>query len=429
MRTLPSSPAHASVRRGSRPVTNAYGAIVLGALLGNFALDVSADVLNLRALRPELPPEFRDVYDAERYRRAQEYTRARTWFELVPATAGLAVLLAFWFGGGFGALDRAVRALGLGPLPTGLLYLGALGLGATVLRLPFRWWSTFVVEERFGFNKTTPRTFWADVAKGLVLSAVLGGALLTAVLWLFARTGTTAWLWCWLVATLFVVVVQYVAPTWIMPLFNRFTALDPGTLRDAILAYARGVDFPLEEVFVIDGSRRSTKANAFFTGFGRRKRIALFDTLVQSLSTPELVAVVAHEVGHYKRRHVLVGMLLAILQTGATFFLLSLVVDRPGLFAAFQVAEPSVYAGLVFFALLVGPFELVLSVALHVLSRRHEFEADAFALATTGAGDRLASALKRISADGLSNLTPHPLYVFLHYSHPPLRDRVRALGA
>ncbi|HZP42749.1 MAG TPA: M48 family metallopeptidase [Candidatus Binatia bacterium] len=406
---------------------NVYGAIVLAALLGKFALDATADVLNLRALRPEAPPEFRDVYDPARYRRAQEYTRARARFGFVPATVGLAALLAFWFAGGFGALDRVVRALGWGPIPSGLAYLGALGLGAALLRLPFRWWSTFVIEARFGFNTTTPRTFWADVAKGAALSAVLGGGLLAVVLWVFERAGRSAWLWASLATAGFVVVVQYVTPTWIMPLFNRFTPLGPGALRDEILGYARRVAFPLEGVFVIDGSRRSTKANAFFTGFGRRKRIALFDTLVRSLSTPELVAVVAHEVGHYKRRHVLVGMVLSILQTGAMLFLLSLVLDRPGLFAAFGVERPSVYAGLVLFALLVEPLGLVLSTALHALSRRHEFEADAFAVDTTGSGERLATALTRLSADSLSNLTPHPLYVFLHYSHPPLRDRLAAL--
>jgi STE24 endopeptidase len=408
---------------------NAYGAIVLAALVAKFALDVAADLLNLRALRPELPAEFQDVYDPERYRRAQEYTRTRTRFGLVPATVDLAVLLAFWFAGGFGALDVAVRALGRGPIATGLLYVAALGLGAMLLRLPFRWWSTFVIEARFGFNTTTPRTFWTDVVKGLVLAAALGGVLLAAVLWVFEHAGRSAWLWGWLATTLFIVVVQYVAPTWIMPLFNRFTPLDAGGLREAILGYARRVDFPLEEVFVIDGSRRSTKGNAFFTGFGKRKRIALFDTLVRSLSTPELVAVVAHEVGHYKRRHVLVGMVLAVVQTGVMFLLLSLVLDRPGLFTAFRVAEPSVYVGLVLFGLLVAPLDLVLSMALHVLSRRHEFEADAFAVETTGSGERLATALKRLSADSLSNLTPHPLYVFLPYSHPPLRDRIEALRA
>lgn len=405
---------------------NAYAAIVLTALLVGFVIERAADWLNLRALTPEPPPEFRDLYDDERYRRAQEYLRARTRFGIVTASFDLVLLLAFWFAGGFGWLDRVVRALVDGPILRGLLFLGALGLGRLVIGLPFRWWSTFVVEARFGFNRTTPRTFWGDAVKGLGLAVLLGTPLLVVVLWLFEATGDRAWLWGWLVAALYLVGVELVAPTWIMPLFNRFTPL-AGALRDTILSYARSVGFPLEGVFVIDGSRRSTKANAFFTGFGRHKRIALFDTLVETLQPDEVVAVVAHEVGHYKRRHVLQGTVLGIVHLGAMFFLLSVVLARRPIFEAFFVDEPSVWAGLVLFGLLAAPVELVLSVLLHAWSRRNEYAADRFAVETTGAGERLATALKRLSADSLSHLTPHPLYVALHYSHPPLLARIQAL--
>ncbi len=296
-----------------------------------------------------------------------------------------------------------------------------------MVHLPLRWWVTFVVEERFGFNRTTRRTFWTDLLKGLGLAAALGGPLLAAILWLFAAAGARAWLWCWLATALAVVGIQFVAPTWILPLFNTFTPLPGGGLRDAILSYARSVDFPLEGVFVIDGSRRSTKANAFFTGFGRHKRVALFDTLVTTLDAGELLAVVAHEIGHYKRHHVLTGTIVAILQAGTAFFLLSLVLDSQRLFDAFAMDTHPVHAGLVFFALLFTPIDLVLSVLVHAYSRRNEFEADAFAARTTGAGEPLASGLKRLSADSLANLTPHPLHVLLHASHPPLLERVRAL--
>jgi STE24 endopeptidase len=407
---------------------NAWAAVFLVALLFHRTLDVLTVVLNVGALGQELPPEFRGVYDAWRYRRAQEYARARARFELVPGSVRLAVLLAFWWAGGFGWLDRAVRALGFGPIPTGLAFVGALALGGTLLGLPFRWWSTFVVESRFGFNRTTPRTFWTDLAKGLALSALLGGPLLAAVLWLFQAAGTHAWLWCWLVTTAYLIAVQYVAPTWILPLFNRFTPLGDGELREAILAYARGVGFPLAGVFVVDGSRRSTKGNAFFTGFGRRKRIALYDTLLERLNTGEVLGVVAHEIGHYKRHHVVQALAIAILHAGAVFFFLSLVLERPALYAAFHVDRPSVHVGLVLFGLLLGPFELPLEVALQALSRRHEREADAFAAETTGSGERLASALARLSADALANLTPHWLHVVLNHSHPPVRERVRTLS-
>jgi len=320
-----------------------------------------------------------------------------------------------------------VRGLGLGPVATGLVFLALLGLARALVALPFDWWSTFVIEERFGFNQTTARTFWADRAKGLLLAAVLGGPLLAAVLGLFERAGTHAWLWCWLTGALFLLGVQYVAPTWIMPLFNRFTPLASGALRDAILAYARAVGFPLDCVFVIYGSRRSTKANAFFTGFGRRRRVALFDTLTQKLGTEEMVAVLAHEIGHYKRRHVVEGLLLAVLEIGLLLFLLSRVLDRSGLFAAFFVQDRPVHAGLVFAALLFVPLQLLLGIALNARSRRNERAADAFAAATTQAADRLASALRELSADSLSNLTPHPVYVALHYSHPPVLERIHAL--
>jgi STE24 endopeptidase len=407
---------------------NAWGVVILAAVLVEYGLEVLTDLLTLRALDPRLPAEFGDVYDPDRYRRSQEYSRVRTRFGIVVGTVNVLALLAFWFGGGFAWLDQLVRGLGLGPVAGGLVFIGALAAGRTLLGLPFRWWSTFVIEERFGFNRTAPRTFWTDLAKGTVLALLLGGPLLAAILWFFTATGPLAWLWCWVATAAFLVTVQFVAPTWIMPLFNRFTPLGDGALRDAILAYARAVGFPLEGVFVIDGSRRSTKANAFFTGFGRRKRVALFDTLVDKLDPRELVDIVAHEIGHYKRRHVVQGLAIGLVQTGVAFFLLSLVLDSAGLHRAFGVDTPSVYAGLVFFALLYTPLDLVLSVAGHALSRHNERQADAFAAETTGDGARLASGLKRLAADSLSNLTPHPLDVVLHHSHPPVLERVRTLG-
>jgi STE24 endopeptidase len=408
---------------------NVWGAAVLAGLLLQLGLDLAAEALNVRALDPEVPPEFRGVYDPERYRLAQEYARTRARFGMVSEAASVAAVIGFWFAGGFEQLDRMVRGLALGPIPTGLLFLGALALGRAILAIPFRWWATFVIEARFGFNRTTPRTFWTDLVKGLVLAALLGGPLVAAILWLFQAAGDFAWLWCWLAAALFVVMVQFVAPTWILPLFNRFTPLPAGPLRDAILSYARSVAFPLEGVFVIDGSRRSTKANALFTGFGRHKRIALFDTLLETLDPGEIVAVVAHEIGHYKRRHVVKGMAIGIVQLGVVFLLLSIVLRSDGLFQAFFVRTPSVHAGLVLFALLFAPIELVLSVVLHALSRRHEREADTFAVQTTGSGTRLATALKRLSADSLANLRPHRFEVLLHYSHPPILERVHALSA
>ncbi|HJN43134.1 MAG: peptidase M48 [Acidobacteria bacterium] len=406
---------------------NTYALIVLVALLGEFALSVVSSLLNIQAMSPNVPDEFRSVYDDETYGRSQQYTRSRTRFGLVQEAVSLVTLLLFWQLGGFGWLDGLCRVAGLGPVPTGLLFIAALVVGLTVLGLPFRIFSTFVIEERFGFNRTTIGTFVLDRVKGLVLGAVLGGALLALVLFFFEWAGPLAWIWCWGAATTFMLTAQFVAPTWIMPLFNTFSPLESGDLKDALLDYARSAKFPLDGVFVIDGSRRSAKANAFFTGFGSRKRIALFDTLIEKQTTPELVAIVAHEVGHYKRRHILKNLVIGLAHTGALFWLLSLFLDRQGLFDAFGVPEPSVHAGLVFFGLLFTPIELVLSIVVNRFSRRYEFEADAFAADTTGTGESLITALKTLSADNLSNLTPHPLQVFLHHSHPPVLQRITAL--
>ena len=408
---------------------NVYAVVILTALFVDYGLNLVADLLNLRALRPDVPREFADVYDAERYRRSQEYTRARTRFGLVPATFHLSVLLVFWALDGFDRVDGVVRALGWGPVATGLVFIGVLSIARSLLGLPFRWYSTFVIEERFGFNRTTPRTFWADTLKGLVLTVLLGGALLALILWFFERAGSAAWLWCWGATALFTLVVQFVAPTWIMPLFNKFEPLDDGELREAVLAYAERVSFPLEGLFVMDGSRRSSKANAFFTGFGKRKRVALFDTLMEKHATDELLAIVAHEIGHYKRGHIKKGLVIAVLQAGVVFYLLSIFLGHRGLFDAFSMTETSTYAGLVFFGLLYAPLDLVLSFGVQAFSRHNEFEADAFARETTGRPEELVRALKRLSAESLANLTPHPLYVKLHYSHPPLAERIRALRA
>jgi STE24 endopeptidase len=385
--------------------------------------------LNLRALEPEPPADVRHLYDAERYRRSQAYTRATSWFGLVSDAIELSVLLAFWLLGGFGWLDDAVRRLGLGPIVTGLLFLGALAAGDLLLGLPLRWWRTFRLEARFGFNRTTPRTFWADTAKGVLLGLALAAPLTAAVLGLFATAGDRAWLWCWLAVTAWMIVLHYLAPIWLMPLFNRFTPLTDGALRDAIVRYTRREGFALAGVYVIDGSRRSSKANAFFTGFGRNKRIALFDTLTATMTEDEIVAVVAHEVGHYRRHHVATGLVLGLAEAGITLWLLAWAIEWRPLFDAFFVAEPSAHVGFVLFGLVARPIGVVVSAATNALSRRHEFAADAFAADTTGHPEHLATALERLAADTLANLTPHPLHVALHYSHPPLRARLGRLRA
>jgi STE24 endopeptidase len=404
-----------------------YAVIVVVALLVDHVLRIVARVLDLRTFSPAPPAEFRDVYDAERYRRAQAYVRARTRFGMLASTVQLVAVLGFWFAGGFGWVDRLTRAQGLGPVATGMLFVAVLGLARALLALPFACWSTFVIEERFGFNRTTLATFATDRLKALGLAVVLGAPLLAAVLALFEWAGPAAWLWGWGLSAVALVAIQFAVPAWIMPLFSRFTPLAPGALRDAILAYAETVGFPLADVYVVDGSRRSTKANAFFTGLGRQRRIALYDTLVSALDRDAIVAVVAHEVGHWKRGHVPRGIALGVLHLGVTFVFLSLVLGQPALFEAFGITQPSPAAAIVLLTLLLAPIELALSVLLHAWSRRNEREADRFAVETTADGPALARGLKRLSADSLANLTPHPLTVWLDYSHPPVLERVRTL--
>jgi len=406
---------------------NVYGLIILAALLANFILETVSDWLNLGALDPQLPSEFAEVYDSEKYARSQEYTRTKTRFGFITGTFDLVLLLLFWQLGGFNYLDQLVRNWGMGAVLTGLAFTGLLLLAKTVISLPFSIYSTFVIEERFGFNRTTPTTFIGDLFKGIMLAVILGGPLLGAVLWFFETTGSMAWLWCWGAVTLFTLIVQFIAPTWIMPLFNEFTPLQEGELRQAIFAFADKVDFSLQNVFIMDGSKRSSKSNAFFTGFGRNKRIALFDTLIDNHSVPELVGVLAHEIGHYKKKHILQGMAISIIHTGVMLYLLSIFIGHQGLFAAFGMEQSSVYAGMIFFGLLFTPIEMVLSPLMNLLSRHNEFEADAFAARHTGTPESMISALKKLSADNLANLTPHPFYVLLHYSHPPLVRRIAAL--
>jgi STE24 endopeptidase len=406
---------------------NIYGIIILSALLLEYLLSLFADLLNLGTLKSGLPKEFDGVYDSTTYEKSQAYTRTHTKFGIVESTFSLIVTLIFWFLGGFNYLDLIVRDWHLGSIFTGLVYIGILVLVRSVLSLPFSIYSTFVIEERFGFNKTTPKTFMLDIVKGLALAAVLGGLLLSGILALFEYAGTMAWLYCWIAASLFTLFVQFIAPTWIMPLFNKFTPLETGELRETILAYAKSVNYSLQGVYVMDGSKRSSKSNAFFTGFGKNKRIALFDTLIQKHTAAELVTVLAHEIGHFKKKHIIQGMAIGILHIGVMFYLLSVFVTHQGLFEAFYMDNVSVYAGLLFFGLLFTPLEFLLSLAMNALSRKNEYEADKFAVETTQHPESFIDALKKLSRDNLSNLTPHPFYVKMNYSHPPVVERIRAI--
>ena len=401
--------------------------IILVAILIDFILEIISNRLNLKALSTKLPNEFENVYDEDTYAKSQEYTRVNTRFGFVTGTFDLILLLVFWFAGGFNWLDQWARAFEFGVIGTGLIFIGVLVTAKIFISLPFSIYATFVIEERFGFNKTTPKIFVSDRVKGLLLSVIIGAPLLAGIIAFFEYGGTWAWFYAWMAVTAFSLVMQYIAPTWIMPLFNKFEPLEDGELRQAIEEYAGKVDFPLQGIYVMDGSKRSSKSNAFFTGFGKNKRIALFDTLIEKHTTDELVAVLAHEIGHYKKKHIVKGMMISILQTGVMFGLLSVFLQVPALFDAFFMDQMSVYAGLLFFGLLYSPVETILGIIMQMLSRKHEYEADEFAARTVEEKEEMVNVLKKLSKDNLSNLTPHPFYVFLNYSHPPALKRIDAI--
>ena len=408
-------------------VMNAFFVIILAAVVVEYLLGVVSNLMNLSALRPEAPEGLEDVYEPDKYAKSQEYTKVNTGFDLITSTFKLALLLTFWLFGGFNWLDELVRGWEFHVIVNGILYIGLLGLAYMVISLPFSIYSTFVIEAQFGFNKTTWSTFVLDRVKALGLAIVLGAPLLAAILAFFEYAGDLAWLYAWVAVTIVSLAIQFIAPTWIMPLFNKFTPLEQGELRDSILEYAASVKFTVNNILVMDGSKRSSKSNAFFTGFGKNKRIALFDTLVDNHTVPELVAVLAHEIGHYKKKHIIQAMVVSSVNGLIVFFLLSIFLKSEGLFDAFLMDEMSVYAGLLFFGLLYTPVDIVLSMALQYVSRRHEYEADRWSVETYGRPDELSTSLKKLSQDNLSNLGPHPFYVFLNYTHPPLKERIRAI--
>ncbi len=406
---------------------NIYLFVILAAILAAFALENLSRLLNARNLSPELPPEFQGVYDPDEYRRSQRYTLANQRLSALADWMETTMLVAAIVLGWFNVLDQWLRGLGLPEIATGLLFVGVLALVNALVSLPFQVYDTFVIEERFGFNRTTPALFVKDRLKGLALGVLLGAPLLAALLWFFQALGDWAWLAAWGLTTVVSLALAVIGPTLILPLFNKFTPLEPGPLREGIEDFAHRQGFDLTGIFVMDGSRRSSKSNAFFTGLGRRKRIALFDTLLARHDNDEILAVLAHEIGHSRLGHIKRMLAAGVLKTGLLFGLMQLFIASPGLFAAFGMERMSVYAGLVFFLILYTPVSMLLSIASGLLSRLHERQADAFAATTTGKPEAMVRALKKLSVDNLSNLTPHPLHVFLHYSHPPVLERVRRL--
>lgn len=406
---------------------NAYLSIILTFILLSFFLNLIIERINLKCIQTELPEEFKNCYDADRYKKAQMYLRETTGFTLLTNTLTTTVTVAFILLGGFNLFDMIARNFGLGSILTGLLYIGLLLAASGVLNLPFSAYATFVIEAKYGFNRATVTTFIVDSIKICLLSVVLGAPLLCLVLWFFEQAGSLAWFYCWVVLCLFQLFLLFAAPVIIMPLFNKFTPMQEGVLKDTISSYARKQNFKIQGVFTMDGSKRSSKSNAFFSGIGRFRRVVLFDTLIEKHTVPELLSIVAHEIGHYKKKHIVQQLCMSLAVSALMLAIFSFFMENPNLFAAFQMEHISIYASLVFFGFLYAPLDMLLSIAAHALSRRNEYEADRFAADTTGMPADMINALKKISIDNLSNLTPHPLKVMLSYSHPPVLERIKAL--
>jgi len=405
---------------------NAVFVALIGVLLFGYILDRILDILNLKHILPKLPAELSGIFDQDEYKRSQLYKRDNTRFSLVTSTLSLLVMLPVFFLGGFGWLDRVIEGITNHYIVHVLLFFGILAFLSDILGTPFSAYNTFVLEERYGFNRTNVKTFLLDKLKAWFLGAVIGGGLLALITWIYMLTGK----WFWLVAlgvfTLFYLFMNLFYSNLIVPLFNKQTALEEGSLRSSIEDFARKVGFKLDNIFVMDGSKRSSKANAYFTGLGPRKRIVLFDTLIHDLEEEEIVAVLAHEVGHYKKKHTTTGLVMGTMQTALVLFLFSLFVGKDSFALALGGEEASFHLGLVAFGILYSPISMLLGLGTNAFSRYNEFQADRFAREEYNA-DRLVSSLKKLSKNNLSNLTPHPAYVFFHYSHPPLLQRIRAL--
>ena len=401
--------------------------VILMIIICSQMLTNVIEILNIVKLKTTLPAELDEFYDQKKYSQSQLYLKTKTLFSLVKSNFFSCVTIIVILFGGFNWLDIQVRSLFDNYYLVGLFYIFSMMILSQLASFPFDLYNTFVIEEKFGFNKTTPKTFVLDLFKSFILLICIGGPIFALILWFFNSMGEQSWLYCWVAVSGIQLLLMVVGPSLIMPLFNKFEALEEGELKEKIIKYAQEQDFELKDVYMMDGSKRSSKSNAFFAGYGRFRKIVLFDTLIKQHTINELVAVLAHEIGHFKMKHITKQLLMSIVSTGFTFYAVSLLLNNESLFAAFKMDHLSVYASLVFFGFLYSPFEMMLSIFSNFLSRRHEFEADAFAVKTTGLGTELGDALKKLSVHNLANCFPHPLKVFFDYTHPPLLERLARL--
>lgn len=400
--------------------------LIIGILLLQFLLESVLRFLNAKHFNDPIPKELKDVYSKEEYQKSQNYKKENAKFGFYDSLFSIVVTLAFFFLKGFAYLDRFVRQFSDNEIILTLLFFGIIFLASSLLSLPFDYYHTFVIEEKYGFNKMDKKTFWLDKLKAAGISILIGGILLSIIVWFYQKTGANFWIYSTVLVAFFSIFTTLFYSSLIVPLFNKQTPLEDGELKQAISDFAKKTGFKLNNIYVIDGSKRSTKANAYFSGFGAKKRIVLYDTLIQDLNTNEIVAVLAHEIGHYKKKHVFINMLISILLTSFTLYLLSFMVNNSLLSEALSVKKPSFHIGLIAFGILYTPISIITGLIMHVISRKMEYQADNFAKKQCNPSD-LISSLKKLTKNSLSNLTPHKSYVFFNYSHPTLFQRVKNL--
>jgi STE24 endopeptidase len=400
--------------------------ILISFIVISFIIDKILDILNAKHFNDTIPNKLADVYDEDEYKKSQKYKKTIAKFSNITASFSIILTLIFFFVDGFKYVDNFARNFTEHPILVALIFFGVIMFGSAILTTPFSYYSTFVIEEKFGFNKSTKKTFWLDKLKGGLMSALLGGGILSLIILFYQLVGANFWIYAWALVAVFSLFMNLFYAKLIVPLFNKQTPLEDGELKNAIEEYAKKVGFTLNNIFVIDGSKRSTKANAYFSGFGSQKRITLFDTLINDLETDEIVAVLAHEVGHYKRKHIIFNLSSSILLTGLTLYILSLFINSSILSEALGVSIPSFHIGLIAFGILYSPISEVTGLIMNYVSRVFEYQADNYAKETFAAKP-LITSLKKLSRNSLSNLTPHKAYVFMHYSHPTLLERINNL--
>lgn len=405
---------------------NSIFLLILVLLTVGFISDLVLDVLNLSHIRPELPELVSNRYDPAKYLRSQQYLRERSRFGLLVSVISFFVVMLVLVFGGFAWLNQLIYTITEHPVAAALLFFGMLGLLADLASTPAEIYSTFVIEEKYGLNKTTPITFVLDKLKSWLLALLVGAPLLALIVWLYTLTGKWFWVIAWVTVSGFSILMNFFYSTLIVPLFNKQVPLEEGSLRTAIGEMSRKAGFQLSKIFVINGSKRSTRANAYFAGFGSRRRIVLYDTLISDLTENQILSVLAHEIGHFRKKHILSTMILSVLQTGLLLFLFSLVAGSPALPEALNIPRPGFHISVLVFGILYSPISMSAGLLFNYLSRRFEYQADAFA-AGYGYQNDLADALICLSEKNLGNLTPHPAYVFVHYSHPPLLQRLKKL--